>query len=90
MVTPAKRVAAAQLIKTGEAISLSREFPKHPAPNNPTPAHHFMRRNQRGSTAGSAVDYYEIAYHGQATTHLEHFVMSGIKTECGTAEIQTM
>jgi len=35
MVTPAKRVAAAQLIKTGEAISLSREFPKHPAPNNP-------------------------------------------------------
>ena len=67
MVTPAKRVAAAQLIKTGEAISLSREFPKHPAPNNPTPAHHFMRRNQRGSTAGSAVDYYGIAYHGQAT-----------------------
>ena len=30
MVTPAKRVDAAQLIKPGEAISLGREFPKHP------------------------------------------------------------
>ena len=37
MVTPEKRLAAAQLIKTGEAISLSREFPKNPAPDNPTP-----------------------------------------------------
>ena len=71
MVTPEKRVAAAQLIKTGEAISLSREFPKNPAPDNPTPAHHFMKRHQRGTTAGAAVDYYGIAYHGQATTHLD-------------------
>ena len=71
MVTPEKRLAAAQLIKTGEAISLSREFPKNPAPDNPTPAHHFMKRHQRGPTAGAAVDYYGIAYHGQATTHLD-------------------
>ena len=47
MVTQEKRVAAAQLIKTGEAISLSREFPKNPAPDNPTPAHHFIKRHQR-------------------------------------------
>ena len=32
MVTPAKRVAAAQLIKTGEAVSLSREFPNTQPP----------------------------------------------------------
>ena len=40
MVTPEKRVAAAGLVKTGRAVSLSREFPKIPALNTPTPAHH--------------------------------------------------
>ncbi len=42
MVTNEKRAAAARLVKTGRAVSLSREFPKTPAPNNPTPAQHFM------------------------------------------------
>ena len=71
MVTDEKRAAAAKLVKTGRAVSLSREFPKIPAPNNPTPAHHFMKRNERGTTGGSATDYYGISYHGTATTHLD-------------------
>ena len=71
MVTDQKRAAAARLVRTGKAVSLSREFPKLPASNNPTPAIHYMKRNLRGETGGSAVDYYGISYHGTATTHLD-------------------
>ena len=70
LITPARRVETASLVRTGRAVSLSREFPKTPAANNPTPAQHFMRLLQRGS-GGGAVDYYGIAYHGQASTHLD-------------------
>ena len=71
MLTPEKRVAAAQLVRSGRAVSLSREFPKTPAPNNPTPAIHYMKRNIRDDNGGSATDYYGISYHGTATTHLD-------------------
>ena len=70
MVTPKKR-GAARLVKTGRAVSLSREFPKTPAANNPTPALHFMKRGVQGEGGGSATDFYGISYHGQATTHLD-------------------
>ncbi len=71
MVTNEKRLAAAQLVKIGLAVSLSREFPKAPAPNNPTPAQHFMNRGVREPGGGLATDFYGVAYHGQASTHLD-------------------
>ena len=71
MVTPEKRVAAAGLVKSGRAVSLSREFPKVAGPNNPTPAIHYMKRNIRDDSSGAATDYYGISYHGTATTHLD-------------------
>jgi len=71
MVTPEKRAAAARLVKSGRAVSLSREFPKVAAPNNPTPAIHYMKRNIRDDSSGAATDYYGISYHGTATTHLD-------------------
>jgi hypothetical protein len=71
LVTNEKRLAAAQLVKTGRAVSLSREFPKTPAPNNPTPAQHFMNRGVREPGGGLATDYYGVSYHGQANTHLD-------------------
>ena len=52
-------------------MSLSREFPKTPAPNNPTPAIHYMQRVARGEHEGFSADYYGISYHGTATTHLD-------------------
>jgi kynurenine formamidase len=70
LITPEKRLQATSLVRSGRAVSLSREFPKSPAPNNPSPAHHFMKVNPRGSGA-SVVDYYGISYHGQASTHLD-------------------
>ena len=71
MVTNEKRLAAAQLVKSGRAVSLSREFPKTPAPNNPTPAQHFMNRGVREPGGGLATDYYGVSYHGQSNTHLD-------------------
>ncbi len=71
LITPAKRVQAAGLVRSGRAVSLCRDFPKTPAPNNPTPAQHYMRMMDRGSGGGAAIDYYGVSYHGQATTHLD-------------------
>ena len=71
MVTPEKRLAAAKSVKSGRAVSLSREYPKTPAPNNPFPALHYMRHVPMGEQAGFYGDYYGISYHGTATTHLD-------------------
>ena len=84
MITPEKRAAAARLVKTGRAVSLSREFPKTPAANNPTPAIHFMKRGVRDEGGGSATDFYGISYHGTATTWML-YATSGTITGCGTA-----
>ena len=70
LITPEKRVRAAGLVRSGRAVSVSREFPKTPAPNNPTPAQHYMGRLERGRGA-AAIDYYGISYHGTASTHLD-------------------
>ncbi len=70
LVTSEKRAAAASLVRNGRSVSLSRYLPKDPAPNNPTPAQHWMRRNPRG-TGGSCGDFYGVYYHGTATTHLD-------------------
>jgi kynurenine formamidase len=70
LITPAKRAAAARLVRTGRSVSLSRPFPKDPGPNNPLPAHHFMRTHARGQ-GGFSADYYGIYYHGIASTHLD-------------------
>ena len=71
MVTAEKRLAATRTVKSGKAICLSREFPKTPAANNPTPALHYMNRVSRGEEAGYYGDFYGISYHGTATTHLD-------------------
>ena len=42
LITPAKRVKAAALVRTGRSVSLSRDFPKLPGPGNTYPAHHWM------------------------------------------------
>ena len=71
MVTAEKRLQATRTVKTGRAVCLSREFPKTPAANNPTPALHYMKRVARGEKAGYFGDFYGISYHGTATTHLD-------------------
>ena len=64
LITPAKRAAAAALVKSGRAVSLGRVF---------TPEQHYIRVNQRG-TGNSVVDYYGFEYHGVAVTHVDALV----------------
>lgn len=59
LITASKRAAAAALVKTGRAVSLSRVF---------TPPQHYIRIN---ADRGSVVDYYGFEYHGVTITHLD-------------------
>lgn len=59
LITPAKRIAAAGLVRTGRSVSLSRPF---------TPPQHYIRIN---AERGSVVDYYGFEYHGVAITHFD-------------------
>src|SRR5437870_12302254 len=68
LVTPAKRAAAARLVTTGRAVSLSPPFPKEPGPNHAFPAQHYMRPLARGP-GGSAADYYGTFYRGGSSPH---------------------
>lgn len=71
LITPEKRLQAAQLVQTGRIVSLSRDFPKTPGPGNPQPAQHFVQTFGRNGTAGGATDYYGISYHGYQATHID-------------------
>jgi kynurenine formamidase len=71
LITAEKRLRAVSLVKTGRTVSLSRPFPKVPAPNNPNPAQHWMRSFTFPNGGGAVVDYYAISYHGQAATHID-------------------
>src|SRR3954447_15166994 len=57
LIDAAKRLRAVSLVKNGRVVSLCRELPKTPAANNPTPALHFMKKNERGEH-GSVTDFY--------------------------------
>jgi kynurenine formamidase len=73
----AEALAAARLVRTGRPVSLSRDFPVEPGPENPWPAHHHM------VIAGDdpcvpgvdglevSTDYIGIAFHGMASSHLD-------------------
>jgi kynurenine formamidase len=72
LITAAKRVDAAGLVRTGRIVSLSRDFPKRPGPGNPQPGQHFVQWGPlRQGGGGGATDYYGIAYHGYQTTHID-------------------
>ena len=70
LITPAKRLQATALVQTGRTVSMSRLFPKNPGPLNPVPAQHFIKSFDRGS-GGAVIDFYGVAYHGFATTHID-------------------
>ena len=74
--TPAKRAAAAALVRDGHTVSCARELPVLPSPENPTPAqHHMLRAGDDCVLAGLGLemssDYIGVAFHGQATSHLD-------------------
>lgn len=74
-ITAEKRAAAAKLVRTGETVSLALPLPTIPAPDNPTPVMHLMQQAGYDShdmpLLPYAADYFAIASHGLATTHLD-------------------
>ena len=71
LIDDAKRLAATRLVQKGRTVSLSRPFPVQASPGNPRPAHHYVTRGVREPDGGSAGDYYGVAFHGWATTHID-------------------
>ena len=67
LIDDAKRLKAAQLVKKGRTVSLSRPFPVEPSIENPRPAHQFLTVMDRPNNSGAAVDYYGIMYHGTSS-----------------------
>lgn len=74
-ITAERRAAAAKLVRTGEAVSLALPLPTIPAPDNPTPVMHLVQQAGYDShdlpLLPYASDYFAIAPHGLATTHLD-------------------
>jgi kynurenine formamidase len=73
-ITDGKRAAAAGLVKIGETVSLALPLAVTPAVDNPVPVTHLMV--QVGADSESvwlphAADYFAIAPHGLANTHLD-------------------
>jgi kynurenine formamidase len=71
LITPAKRIEAARLVKEGIAISLAHDESTEPAPDNNHPLDHKMLTT--GATPGEifASDQYTEAFHGLGMTHLD-------------------
>ena len=76
-ITPEATAAAAALVREGTAVSCALELAKTPAPDNPTPVMHMMTGAgdaiDQGRIGGlqSTGDYFAIAPHGMANTHLD-------------------
>jgi kynurenine formamidase len=76
-ITPELRGEAAALVQAGECVSLARDFPTIPGPDNPYPAHHHMEiAGDDGCCLGVpglevAQDYIGISFHGFASSHID-------------------
>jgi kynurenine formamidase len=71
LITPEKRVQAAQLVKKGISVSLARDVEKEAAPDNSSPFQHDMLQFGRGTTGPWASDKFSVDYHGFAHTHMD-------------------
>jgi kynurenine formamidase len=68
-ITGEKRAAAARLAKAGEIVSLALPLSTQTTAENPQPVQHLMLHV--GPHAVAALDYFGIAPHGMAFTHLD-------------------
>jgi kynurenine formamidase len=71
LITPAKRKAAAQLVREGVSVSLSHDAETQTAADNPRPFGHEMLVHAGSPNATSHSDAFSIAHHGLAHTHLD-------------------
>ncbi len=69
-ITPEKRARAIGLVQEGKTVSMSLPLATTPSPDNPTPVTHLMIQTGEEGAIGCA-DYFSIAPHGAANTHLD-------------------
>jgi kynurenine formamidase len=75
--TQREALGAAALVQTGRTVSLARDFPTQPGPENPWPAqHHMVIAGDDPCVPGVdglevSTDYIGIAFHGMASSHLD-------------------
>ncbi|MET0274588.1 MAG: cyclase family protein [Phenylobacterium sp.] len=68
---------AAALVREGRTVSLARNFPTQPGPENPWPAqHHMIIAGDDPCVPGMdglevSTDYIGIAFHGMASSHID-------------------
>jgi kynurenine formamidase len=67
-ITPAKRIAAAQLVKTGEIVSAGRDVSQTQSKVDPSPVQHMVMYNGGGVSIG---DWFSMAPHGMTITHMD-------------------
>jgi kynurenine formamidase len=67
-ITPDHVASAAAGIRSGRTVSCARPLPTQAAADNPMPVAHHMIGT---STEGYGADYFAIAPHGYATSHLD-------------------
>jgi kynurenine formamidase len=80
LITPAKRVAAAQLVREGQPVSLSLPVNKVQGPLNGNPFEHSLSVSTFGGHE-VAGDEYSVQYHGFAHSHMDglpHFAHYGL------------
>lgn len=76
-ITPDTTAHAASLVQDGVTVSCALELAKTPAPDNPNPVAHHMTAagdaadNPRLPGIQSTGDYFAIAPHGMANTHID-------------------
>lgn len=76
-ITPAKRAAAAGLVREGEVVSCALELAVTPSPENPTPAQHMMVMAGDAQEASGvpglsmSLDFIGVAFHGMAVSHID-------------------
>jgi kynurenine formamidase len=68
-ITPAKRIEAAALVKTGEVVSVGRDLSTRASKTNTNPLTHIMQFSAANSP--SCGDYFAIAPHGMVVTHMD-------------------
>jgi kynurenine formamidase len=68
LITPEKRAAAAAAASRGRVVSCARPLPTEASADNPNPVQHHMTGTH---TEGWGGDYFAIAPHGMATSHID-------------------
>jgi len=78
LITPAKSLSAAKLVKSGIVVSLAHAVPQQVDAEVPAAA--VFHRTTNGITATNTTDTYAVSYHGQGVSHMDafcHFFFEG-------------